>query len=154
MSIPHPGSRRAALGAPPPAPTAEKRKVRSVAERELAIVLVLQLAQEPTEKFSPMAFYDDDLEFMADLARTLNVPNDGAFKNKVVKVCRHLVRFGVLYARITQTAKEYNDEPNRQQNYTLRPGKGHLLRQERRPGITYGPLGEAEWLLRHAYPST
>ncbi len=44
-------------------------------------------------------------------------------------------------------------EPNRQQNYRLRPGKGHLLRQERRPGITYGPQGEAEWLLRHAYPA-
>ena len=132
---------------------APKRKVRDVPQRELAIALVLQLAQAPTEKFSPLAFYDDDMEFMADLARALNVPDDSAFKNKVVKVCRRLVQFGVLYARITQTAKEYIDEPNRQQNYRLRPGKGHLLRQERRPGITYGPQGEAEWLLRHAYPA-
>lgn len=154
MITQNPGSRRAITGMPAPAIGASKRKVRDVAERDLAIALVLLLAQEPTEKFSPMGFYDDDMEFMSDLALTLNVPDDKSFKNKVVKVCRHLVRFGVLSAKITQTAKEYNDEPNRQQNYMLRPGKGHLMRQERRPGITYGPLGEAEWLLRHAYPGT
>ena len=154
MNAPNPGSRRAIAGVRAPAVAASKRKLRDVAERDLAIALVLLLAEEPTEKFSPMGFYDDDMEFMSDLALTLNVQDDKSFKNKVVKVCRHLVRFGVLYAKVTQTAKEYNDEPNRQQNYMLRPGKGHLMRQERRPGITYGPQGEAEWLLRHAYPGT
>jgi hypothetical protein len=129
------------------------RTVRSVSERELAITLVLLLAQKSDGKFSPMAFYDDDMDFMEDLAYKLNVPNSTSFKNKVVKVCRHLVSFGVLYARIARTAKEYIDEPNRQQNYMLRPGKVHLLREERRPGVTYGPQGEAEWLLRHAYPA-
>lgn len=153
MNVPHPGSRRAVAGVKESVPGVVKRKARDVSEREMAIALVLQLALEPTERFSPMGFYDDDMEFMKDLALELNLPYDQAFKNKVVKVCRHLVRFGVLYARIAQTAKEYIDEPNRQQNYFLRPGKGHLMRQERRPGITYGPQGEAEWLLRHAYPT-
>lgn len=154
MNTPHPGSRRAVAGMQADVPVSATRKVRDVSERELAIALVLQLAHEPTERFSPMGSYDDDAEFMFDLAVELNVPDDQAFKNKVVKVCRHLVRFGVLHAKIAQTAKEYIDEPNRQQNYTLRTGKGHLLRQECRPGITYGPQGEAEWLLRHAYPTT
>ncbi len=90
---------------------------------------------------------------MADLADRLRVRVDAAFKNKVVKVCRRLVRYGVLHARIVQTAKEYIDEPRRQQEYTLRPGKSHLLRREAKPGVCYGPRGEAEWLLRHAYPN-
>ena len=129
-----------------------KRKVRDVSERELAIALVLALAHETNYTFSPLGFYDDDLEFMAELAAQLNVPYDQAYKNKVIKVSRQLVNYGVLYARITQTAKEYIDEPNRQQNYTLNPVKVHLLTEPARPGITYGPQGEAEWLLRHAYP--
>lgn len=130
----------------------EKRRIRSVGDRELAIELVLELAKTPTETFSPMCFYDDDFDFMQALSQRLNVPHDKPFKNKVVKVCRHLVRYGVLHARITQTAKEYIDEPNRQQNYSLRPGKSFLLISEAIPGVRYGPRGEAEWLLRHAYP--
>lgn len=129
-----------------------KRSMRSVTERELAIELVLELAQEPTHTFSPMGFYDDDYEFLGSLSERLNAPNDNQFKRKVIKVCRRLVNYGVLFARIKQTAKEYSDEPNRQQNYTLRPGKAHLLMQPARQGVTFGPQGEAEWLLRHAYP--
>lgn len=129
-----------------------KRKAREVTERECALQLVLELAATPTQTFAPLGFYDDDFEFMTALAERLNVTHDNAFKNKVVKVCRRLVNYGVLFAKITQTAKEYIDEPNRQQNYRLRPGKAHLLTQEARPGITYGPQGEAEWLLRYAYP--
>lgn len=129
-----------------------KRSVRSVSERDIAIALVLELAQTHTQTFSPMGFYDDDYEFLTALAERLNAPNDNQFKNKVVKVCRHLVNYRVLFAAITQTAKEYTDEPNRQQNYTLKPGKAHLLTEPARPGVTYGPKGEAEWLLRYAYP--
>lgn len=129
-----------------------KRSVRSVSERDIAIALVLELAQAPPHTFSPMGFYDDDYEFLVALAERLKAPNDNQLKNKVIKVCRRLVNYGVLFAGITQTAKEYTDEPNRQQNYTLRPGKAHLLTGPARLGITYGPQGEAEWLLRHAYP--
>ncbi len=129
-----------------------KRSVRSVTERELAIELVLELAQESPHTFSPMGFYDDDASFLGALSERLDVPDNNQFKCKVIKVCRRLVNYGVLSARITQTAKEYVDEPRRQQNYTLRPGKAHLLTSPKRPGVTYGPQGEAEWLLRHAYP--
>ena len=129
-----------------------KRSVRSVSEREMAIALVLELAQHAPFVFSPMGFYDDDFEFMVALAERLNVQHDNKLKNKVVKVCRRLVNFGVLLAKISPTAKEYIDEPSRQQNYMLRPGKAHLLTGPERPGITYGPQGEAQWLLRHAYP--
>ena len=129
-----------------------KQSVRHLSEREIALALVLEYAETSCISFSLMGFYDDDADFLQALSERLNVPNDSAFKNKLTRVVRRLVNYGVFYSRMSGTAKEYIDEPAKQMNYRMRPGKAELIRQERRPGITLGPLGEAEFLLRHAYP--
>lgn len=133
-------------------PSPIMRSVRGVTEREFAIAIVLELAEVCTETFAPLGFYDDDSDVMTSIAQRLKTPCDGAFKNKVIKVCRRLVQYAVLIGRTRQTAKEYIDEPGRQREYTLKPGKAALLRREAVPGVCYGPEGEAAWLLRHAYP--
>ena len=129
-----------------------ERRVLRLSERSMAIALVLEFAETNCITFSMMNFYDDDADFLDGLAARLEVTNSVAFRRKITRVVRKLVNFGVLHSRMRGTAKEYFGEPAKQMSYWLRPGKEHLLREESRPGITMGPQGEAEYLLRHAYP--
>lgn len=126
--------------------------IRSISERDIAIELVLHYVETESISFSLMGFYDDDFDFLQELAVRLDVSRDTAFVRKLRRVVRRLVRYGVMYSCMKATAKEYIDEPAKQMNYYLKTGKEHLIRQPHRPGITLGPKGEVEFLLRHAYP--
>jgi hypothetical protein len=134
----------------------EGRAARAVSEREIALALVLQLAQDQTGhgrtgKFSLQQFYDDDIEFVHDLGDTLGVKCDRAFDNKLRKVTQMLVRYGVLESRMSGTQKDYFGEPAKQRDYWLPPGKALLLTKGQ-TACTMTPEGEASFLLRRAYP--
>ncbi|QBQ74808.1 hypothetical protein BcepSauron_428 [Burkholderia phage BcepSauron] len=129
----------------------DKRPIRSVAEREIAMALVLEFAESGLPRFALMGFYDDDSDFMNDLADRLSVRYDNAFVRKLTKVVRRLVRYGVLYSEMRGTQKYYVGEPAKQMEYWLRPGKASLLTRGRTE-YTMEPEGEAAFLLRHAYP--
>ena len=129
----------------------EKRTARQISEREIALSLVLELAESGLMDFSMMGFYDDDAEFLHDLADRLQVECDKKFLNKVTKVVRRLVSYGVLYAKMCGTHKEYIGEPAKQMNYWLPPGKANLLTRGK-TDFTMTPDGEAAYLLRRAYP--
>lgn len=129
------------------------RTARQVSEREIAIALVLNMANlSGHQRIALMGFYDDDFEFLQELAAELKVEFKKPFFNKLTKVVRHLVNYGVLYSEMRGTHKEYLGEPNKQMEYWLRPGRARLMRQPYKPGVTLGPEGEASFLLRHAYP--
>lgn len=127
------------------------RAIRGISEREIAVALVLELAEGKYHDFSMMGFYDDDADFLREVAARLNVPNNKSFISKMTRVVRHLVNYGVLHSRMMSTHKEYIGEPAKQTNYWLKPGKAELIRHE--PGEHWmGALGETEFLLRRAYP--
>ena len=118
-----PGSHREARRAP-----------RAISEREIAIAAVLELAEHSvscgTREFSLLGFYDDDAEYLKALRERLGVQGGTPFDRKLSKVVRHLVRHGVLYARMRGTHKEYLGEPAKQMNYGfVNPGKYALLRR-------------------------
>ncbi|MBK6616334.1 MAG: hypothetical protein IPG27_20415 [Ottowia sp.] len=117
----------------------------------MAIALVLEYAQSEAISFSLLGFYDDDHEFLSGLAERLEVRQDRAYTNKLTKVVRRLVNYGVLYARMSGTSKEYLGEPAKQMNYRLKVGKAELIRKGK-THCTMEPEGEAAFLLRHAYP--
>ncbi|ABO59865.1 hypothetical protein LA345_39985 (plasmid) [Burkholderia vietnamiensis] len=127
------------------------RRIRGVSERDIALALVLEYAELEIASFSLMGFYDNDFEFLEGLSTRLSVPNDAAFLNKLRKVVRRLVNYGVLCARMSATAKEYVDEPAKQTNYMMKPGKAALIRRGE-TAVTMAPQEEAAFLLRHAYP--
>lgn len=131
---------------------APRRTARQVSERELAIALVMEFAETEQITVSLMGFYDDDADFISNLAQRVGVALDGAFNNKLRKVMRRLVQYGVFYSRMRGTQKEYFGEPEKTMVYWLKNGKDALIRREAKPGICMGPLGETEFLLRHAYP--
>jgi hypothetical protein len=132
--------------------TTKKRTPRQVSERELAISLVLALAESGLIHFSLSGYYDDDEEFMAILSERLNVERNQAFLNKVTKVVRRLVNHDVLISDMSSNHKQYIGEPAKQKDYRLRPGKATLLTQEKTE-VTMGPEGEASFLVRRAYPA-
>ncbi|KND62281.1 hypothetical protein BVER_01725 [Candidatus Burkholderia verschuerenii] len=131
--------------------TTAERLVRHVSEREMAIALVLEFAESGLSKFSLFGFYDDDAEFMKDVADRLRAGFTKSFHNKLTKVVRCLVRYGVLHSEMRGTHKEYFGEPTKQMEYWLRPGKARLLTRGE-TDCTMSPEDEAAFLLRHAYP--
>lgn len=96
-----------------------------------------------------MEFYDDDFDFL-QLADRLDMPYNAAFMNKLARLVRVLVNYGVLYSRMSSTSKEYIDEPGKQMNYWLRSGKASLM--ARKVALHVAPEEEAALLLRHANP--
>lgn len=82
------------------------RSVRRFSEREIAVALVLEYVEMDCISFSLMGFYDDDADFLNGLADRLKVPENAAFKNKLTRVVRRLVNYGVLHARMRGTQKE------------------------------------------------
>jgi hypothetical protein len=130
----------------------ERRDIRRVSEREIAIALVMEFAEGEWHDFSMMGFYDDDADFISTVAERLQVQNNRAFTNKMTRVVRRLVRYNVLHGLMMSTQKDYFGEPAKQKNYWLRPGKAVLIRHE--PGDHWmGAMGETEFLLRYAYPA-
>lgn len=128
------------------------RHARAIPEREIAIALVLEFAESGLPAFSLLGFYDDDADFILGLAKRLSVVDDKAFKNKVTRVVRKLVRYGVLYGVMSGTQKEYIGEPAKQMDYRFtKPGKANLLTRGK-SDYTGTPEWEAAFLLRHAYP--
>jgi hypothetical protein len=132
--------------------TDKKRTARQVSERELALALVLELAETPRHRFALLGFYDDDADFLQALANRVQVEWDKAFHNKITRVSRRLVNYGVLYSEMRGTYKEYIGEPSKQMEYWLLPGKANLLTRGQ-TDYTMSPEGEASFLLRHAYPA-
>jgi len=128
-----------------------KVKSREISERDIAINLVIELAESGLRSFSLLGFYDDDCDFLSDLAERLNVVEDKSWKNKLTKVVRVLVKYGVLTARMNNTHKYYIGEPSKQMEYTLKVGKAQLLTRGETE-YTGDPEWEASFLLRHAYP--
>ena len=105
----------------------DQRTARQVSEREIALALVLELAQASPYRFALLGFYDDDSEYLLALANRIGVKWDTALQNKVTKVTRRLVNYGVLYSKMRGTLKEYSDEPTKQMEYWLPPGKANLM---------------------------
>lgn len=128
-----------------------RRPIRAVPERDIALSLVLEFAQSEWGQFSLLGFYDHDADFIKTLAERLHVKNDLAFINKLRRVVRTLARYRVLHSRMSSTHKEYIDEPSKQMNYWLRPGKAELIRKGK-TDYTMAPEDETAFLLRHAYP--
>jgi len=127
------------------------RKIRSISEREIAINLVLELAESGLRRFSLLQAYDDDAQFVDDLARRLNVVLDKAFDAKLTRVVRKLVNAGALESMMSSTHKEYIGEPTKQRDYWLPPGKARLLTVGA-TDHTGAPEWEAAYLIRRAYP--
>jgi hypothetical protein len=141
-----------AMQAARPAGREGLRQVRGVSERDIAIALVLELAESGLRHFSLLGFYDDDQDFLGDLANRLGVADDRAFRNKLTRVVRRLVSYGVLYAKMRGTHKEYIGEPPKQMEYGFSdPGKANLLTRGESDN-TGTPEWEANFLLRRAYP--
>jgi hypothetical protein len=128
------------------------RHARNLTERDIALALVLEFAESGLHHFALLGAYDNDAEFVDGLAARLCVAHDKAFHNKLARVVRKLVRYGVFCGQMRGTHKEYMGEPAKQMDYSFAsPGKAHLL--------THGKtdyIGEPEWeasfLLRRAYP--
>lgn len=135
----------------PAAQNAIKRAARAVSEREIAIALVLEFAEFDYGQFSMLGQYDNDAEFIDGVAERLNTKNDQAFTNKMKKVVRVLENYGVLTGRMMSTNKYYVGELTHQKNYWMQPGKVNLIRRGKTAN-TMDPQGEAEFLLRKAYP--
>ena len=129
----------------------EKRKIRTVSEREIAIAVLLTMAHHDRNWFALLGFYDDDADFVADVAFTLGVHPDKPYYNKLLKTVRRLVNYGVLASRMRGTGKQYIGEPAKQMEYALKPGKLRLL-QRGNTEHTMEPEDEAAFILRHAYP--
>jgi hypothetical protein len=129
-----------------------KRAARQISEREMALALVLEFAESGLHRFAMRGFYDDDADFLKDLADRLQTDYNQAFHNKLTRVVRCLVKYGVLYSEMRGTYKEYFGEPEKQMEYWLRPGKARLLTRGK-TDYTMSPEDEASFLLRHAYPT-
>lgn len=118
----------------------------------MAIQLVLELAESGLLSFALLGFYDDDAEFLRGLAERLNATDDKAFQNKLRRVVRKLVSYGVLSAVMRGTHKEYLGEPSKQMEYSFaNPGKARLLTLGK-TDYTGSPEWEAAFLLRRVYP--
>lgn len=130
------------------------RSARQVTEREIAIALVMEFCRKEARwvSFSMYGFYDDDADFVANVADEVGSQANKSFVNKMKKVVRRLESYGVLVGQMRSTHKEYCGGPTHQKNYWMEPGKVRLIQQPHRPGVNFGPLGECEWLLRRAYP--
>lgn len=126
---------------------------RHISERDIAIALVLELAGHSQHHFSLLGFYDSDIDFMENLSDRLNAEGGAAFKNKVQRVIRKLVKYGTLAAAMRGTHKEYFGEPAKQMEYRFAsPGKARLLTLGKTEH-TNEPEWEAAFLLRRAYPA-
>uniref|UniRef100_UPI000A6CF457 hypothetical protein n=1 Tax=Pseudomonas aeruginosa TaxID=287 RepID=UPI000A6CF457 len=69
------------------------RPIRGVSEREIAIELVMEFAEGKYHDFSMMGFYDDDADFLREVAARLGVQNNKAFTSKMTRVVRRLVNY-------------------------------------------------------------
>lgn len=128
------------------------RKVRATSERDIAIAILVTLAQDTRfHEFSLMGFYDEDAEAIQAMADRLGLPSHSKpFLNKLRKVTRTLVQYGVLSARMRGTHKEYLGEPAKQTNYRLEAGRAHRMKGKNEH--YHEPEWEAGFILRHAYP--
>lgn len=101
-----------------------------------------------------MGFYDDDMNFLANLAERLGVKDDKAWQNKLRRVVRRMVKYRVLSSHMSGTQKEYLGEPAKTMIYAMPVQWCARLAPEMHPGYT--PMGNPEWeagfILRHAYP--
>ena len=128
------------------------RSPRQVSEREIAIALVIALAESGLPSFSLAGYYEDDEDFVHALAKRLNVESGKSFVNKVRKVTRRLVNADALIAERATNDRWYAGQSGGQMEYRLRPGKATLLTQAASDS-TMGPEGEAAFLIRRAYPN-
>lgn len=126
------------------------KTIRGTSEREIAIAILLELASTGSHRFSLLGFYDDDEETIAGIAERLELPNVKVLHNKMRKVVRRLVAYGVLYSQRCSTYKEYIGEPTQQTEYVLEPGRAHRMQGENKH--YHEPEWEAAFILRHAYP--
>lgn len=128
------------------------RTPRQVSEREIAITLVIALAESGLPSFSLAGYYEDDEDFVNTLAERLNVQSGKSFVNKVRKVTRILVNADVLIAERATNDRWYAGQSGGQMEYRLRPGKATLLTHPA-SDCSMGPEGEAAFLIRRAYPN-
>lgn len=137
------------------------RKSRQVGEREIAKTLLLELARTRTKRFSLTMFFPEDIEFVAALIKRLCVVDDKAWRSKLRRVCRRLVRYNVLLSSMTSNHGGPIDAPCQQMEYELKGSWSSRLAPDLYPGhpdaALYGRLvspGEAaDTILRRAYPS-
>lgn len=126
------------------------RTPRQVSEREIAMNLVIALAESGLSSFSLAGYYEDDEDFLHALAQRLNVENGKPLVNKLRKVARRLVNYEVLIAERVANDRWYAGQSGGQMEYRLRPGKATLLTQPQ-SDCTLGLEGEAAFLIRRAY---
>lgn len=123
----------------------QPRSSHQISEREIAIALVLTLANHHANEFSNLLFRDT-------LTARLNVVDNNPFQDKLVRVTRKLVRNGVLFGRWRHCWKEYAGEPTKLMVYGFySPGKHRLLTMGKTEH-TWEPEVEAAYLIRRVYP--
>lgn len=116
----------------------------------------MTLAKPNVISFSASAFYDDDLDLLAGIAREAGMEEEPAYKlqRRVRKACRTLARCGILSTRMQGTQKDCLGEPARQQDYWLsNPSYAWRLRPDLYPHYNPDatPDWELNWLLNRAY---
>lgn len=127
------------------------KSIRSVSEYDLALAIILTLANHYERSFSMNGGYDSDIDFLCKLAERLQVISDHAFQNKIIRVIRKLVNYGALNAQMNKTHSQYYGQPKKVMEYSLPVGKRELLVRGE-TDHTFSPEGEAAFLLRRAFP--
>jgi hypothetical protein len=127
------------------------RNARNVSEREIAIALLIRLAEYDQcgfRGFSFSEFTEKDVCFIDGLARRIGIANDEAYRNKLRRVTRKLVRDNVLRSEMRTTTKE-----KKQMNYMF-PNSWTASRMVRKEtdDATSSQEREAKYLLSRVYP--
>jgi len=129
--------------------TPTPKSVRMTSERDIAIAVLLELSTG-RNRFSLLGFYDDDADMISAIAERLGLEARKEFTNKLKKVVRVLVNYGVLARQRVSTHKEYFGEPTQQTEYILEAGRAHRMQGENKHYNS--PEWEAAFILRRAYP--
>lgn len=123
-------------------------------DRDVAVAILMELAQCDPPTFSLMAYYDDDIDFISAVQKRVPEVVGKPGWNKLTKVVRRLVKCGVLSRKMKGTQKYYIGEPTKQMEYTLDRKYCQRLAPDLYPH--YRPMGppdaEMSHILRHAYP--
>ena len=132
------------------------RLIRNVSQRELAIALLIELADAGGDGISLLGCFEYHNHTIGEIATRIDVISDDALFRKLRVVARRLVTFGVLSSNMVYSPDVYASAiagASKTMFYALYPGKRFLLTSDATCG-RFGPEGEAGYLLRNAYPPT
>jgi hypothetical protein len=126
-----------------------ERNVRNVSEREIAIALLIRMAeseQSGLRGLSLSGLYVCDDYFIDDLAMKIGIENNKAFFNKLKRITRKLVRHNVFLREATITR-----EGTRSKYVFAKPWESRRLYRKETDDAS-SQEREAKYLLSRAYP--